>query len=221
MRISVLAWKPPAASTTHLALTSTVWPSCLTRTPLTPSSSAISDERAGAIRDGDIVLARDLGQRIDQPGPATHGLHREPAPELEHAADLVGLPSPDRHEAHALVAQPQHGRLAALDQDLAQVGIGAVFGDAAHVVEEFLLGVGAEVGFGDLLVGQVRHQRAQIVDAVIDAAERAGGEPAVAAGLVLRRALQHQHRDALLGRRQRGAKRRIAGANDDDIRGLG
>ncbi len=43
VRISLFAWKPPAASTTHFALTSTVRPSCLTRMPLTPSSSAMSE----------------------------------------------------------------------------------------------------------------------------------------------------------------------------------
>ena len=108
-----------------------------------------------------------------------------------------------------------------VDQNLAQIGIGAIFGDAAHVVEEFLLGVGTEVGLGDLLIGQVRHQRAQILDAIVDAAEGAGGEAAIAAGFVLRRALQHQHRHALLGGRQRRAKRRIAGADDNHIRGRG
>jgi len=158
-------------------------------------------KRAGAIGDDDIVLACDLGQRVHQSGPAAHGFDREAAPELEYAADLVGLPSPDRHEADALVAHPQHGRLAALDQNFAQVGIGAIFGDAAHVVEKLFLGVGAEVGLRNLLVGEIRHQRAQVIDAVIDAAERAGGEAAVAAGFIFRRALQHQHRHSLLGRR--------------------
>ena len=176
-------------------------------------------EGARAVGDGDVVLARDLGERVDQARPAADRFHRQAAPELEHAADLVGLAAPDRHEAHALVAHPQHGGLAVLDQHLAQIGIGAVFGDAAHVVEELLLGVGAEVGLRHLLIRQVGHQLAQVLDAVIDAAEGAGGKAAVAAGLVLRRALEHQHRDALLGRSQGRAKRRIAAANDDDIRG--
>ena len=64
---------------------------------------------------------------------------------------------------------------------LAQVGVGPVFGDAAHVVEEFFLGIGAEIGVGDFFVGQVGHQRAQILDAVVDATECAGRESAVAA----------------------------------------
>src|SRR3977135_3181065 len=53
------------------------------------------------------------------------------------------------------------------------------------------------------------------------AANRAGGKPAFAAGLVFGRALQHQDRDTLLGRRECCAKRRIAGADDDDIHGGG
>ena len=175
-------------------------------------------QRACAVSDGDVVFARDLGELIDQARPAAPGFDGKPAPELELAVDLVGLAAPDRHEAHALVVHPQHGFLAAGDQNLAQVGIGAVFGNAAHVVEEFLLRVGAEVGFGDFLVGQVRHQPAQVLDPVIDAAERAGGEAAVAAGFLFRRALQHEHGDTLLGGGECCAKRRIAGADDDHIR---
>ena len=83
--------------------------------------------------------------------------------------------------------------------------------------KNFSCGIGAEVGIGDFLVGQVGHQRAQILDAVVDATERAGREAAVAAGFILRRALEHQHGNAVFGGRMRGAKRRIAAADDDDI----
>jgi len=150
-------------------------------------------EGARAVNHGYFVLECDLGERVNQAGPAAYGFNRQPAPELEHAVDLVGLPSPDRHEADTFVTHPQHGRLAALDQNFAQVRIGAIFGDAAHVVEKLFLGVGAEVGLRHLLVGEIRHQRAQILNAVINAAERTGGEPAVAAGLFRGRAFQHQH----------------------------
>ena len=108
--------------------------------------------------------------------------------------------------------------LPALDQNLAQIRIGAVFGHAVHVVEEVLFRVGTEVGLADLLVGQIRHQFSQIVDAVVDAAKGAGGEAAVTAGFVFGRALQHQHRNAVLRGGDRRAKRRIAGADDDQIR---
>ena len=104
-------------------------------------------------------------------------------------------------------------------QDLEQLGIGAVLGDAAHVVEELVLGVGAEIGDGDLVLGEVGHQRLQVLDAVVDAAEGAGREAAVAAVLALRRALQHQHGDAVLGGGEGGAQRGIARADDHDIGG--
>ena len=102
---------------------------------------------------------------------------------------------------------------------LAQLGVGAVLGDAAHVVEELLLGVGAEIGVLDLLVGQVGHQPPEVLDAVVDAAEGAGGEAAVAAGFGLRRPLEHEHRDLALGRGERRAEGGVAGADHHDIAG--
>ena len=172
---------------------------------------------ARTVRDSYVVLACDLGPAFDQARSAAPGLHRQPAPEFEHAVDLVGLAPPDRHKAHPLVTHPKHGCLAARDQQFAQVWIGAVFGDTAHVVEEFFFSVGAEIGLRHFLVGKIRHQCAQVFDAVIDAAERAGGEAAITTGLVLGRALQHQDRDTAFGRGKGCTKRRIAGADDDNV----
>ena len=45
------------------------------------------------------------------------------------------------------------------DQQLDQVGIGAVLRHPRHVVEELLRGVGAEVGVAISFVGEVGHQR--------------------------------------------------------------
>ena len=112
---------------------------------------------------------------------------------------------------------PAHRVLAARDQKFAQVRVGAIFGDATHVVEEFVLGISAEVGIGDFLICQIGHQGAQIVDAIIDATECAGREAAIAAGFILRRAFQHEDGDAVLGRCMSGAKCRIAGADYDDV----
>src|SRR5262249_54077950 len=63
---------------------------------------SVGDEGDGAraIGDGDIVLASDASQRLHKPRTAAPGLDGQPAPELELAADLVGLPPPDRHEAY-------------------------------------------------------------------------------------------------------------------------
>ena len=137
-------------------------------------------QRAGVIGDRDAVRLGDAGMRLDQAGSAAPGLDREAAPELEAAVDLEGLAAVDRDEADALLLHPAHGVAAARHQQLAQIRVGAIFGDAAHVVEELVLRVGAEVRVGDLLLGEVGHQRLEIVDAVIDAAERARREAAVA-----------------------------------------
>ncbi len=155
------------------------------------------------------------------PGAAAPRFHREAAPELELAVDLVGLPAVDRDEPDALFLHPEHRVLAARDKDFAQVGIGPVFRHAAHVVEKLVLRVSAEIGIGDLLVGEVRHQRAQVVDAVVDASERAGRKSAVAAGFLLRRTFEHQNGNPMLGGGVCGAERSIAGADDHDVGGAG
>ena len=152
-----------------------------------------------------------------RPGPPPHELDREAAPELELAADVVGLPAPDRRELHALGMQPAHRVARAADQPVAQLAVGAVLRDAEHVVEELVAGVGAEIAARDLVRGEVRHDRGEVVDAVVDAAERAGGEARVAAHQLLGRALQHQHLGALLARGERRAERRIAGADHHHV----
>ena len=130
-------------------------------------AAVVGDQRgrARAVPDLHAVLLRRPGPGLDQPFAAADGLDGEPAPELELAVDLERLPAVDRREADALAAHPQQRLEALLDQDLGQVGVAAVLRDAPHVVEELLLGVGAEVGARDLLVGQVGHQTAQVVHA--------------------------------------------------------
>src|SRR5205085_6002508 len=75
---------------------------------------------------------------------------------------------------------------------------------------------GAEIGTRDLFVGEVGHDGAEIVDAIVDAADGAGGESRIAAAFFLGRALQHRHVRALLARREGGAEGGVAGADDDD-----
>ncbi len=159
----------------------------------------------------------DFREHVDEAGPAADGFDRQAAPELELAVDLERLPAVDRDEADALLAHPVERVEALRDQELDQVGIGAVLRHLRHVVEEFLGGVGAEVGLLDLLLGEVRDQRLDVVDAVIDHADRSGGEAAVTAGLVLWRRFQHHDLRALLLRRQRRAERRIAAAHHDHV----
>ena len=180
---------------------------------------AVVDQRdaARAVADLDAVLVGELEMLVDQARPAALGFHREAAPELELAVDQIGLAAPDRIELHALAVQPAHRVARAADQAVAQFAVGAVLGDAEHVVVELVLGVGAEVGAVDLVLGEVRHDRLEVVDAVVDAAEGAGGEAGVAAHQLLRRALDHEHLGALLRRRLRRAERRVAGTDHHHI----
>ena len=70
------------------------------------------------------------------------------------------------------------------------------------------------LGFGQV----VEDVAAQVVEAFVHEAEAAGGEQRVAAALLERRLLQHQHLGrALLLRGDRGAQRRVSGANHDHV----
>ena len=155
---------------------------------------AVVDQRDAArvVADLDAVLLGELEVLVDQPRAAALGFHREAAPELEFAVDEIGLAAPDRVELHALAVQPAHRVARAADEAVAQLAVGAVLRHPEHVVVELVLGVGTEVGAVDLVLGQVRHDRLEIVDAVVDAAEGAGGEAGVAAHQLLRRALDHR-----------------------------
>ena len=183
-----------------------------------PSSSLISAQRACFVGDGDARFGRRLGEAFDQARPAATRFDRESAPELELAVDLEGLPAVDRCEADAFAAHPLHRFLAARDKQLAQLRVGAVLRHPPHVVEELVLRVGAEVGVGDFLRRQIRHQRLEILDAVVDAAEGAGREAAVAAGLGFRRALQDEHRRAAFGCCQGRAEGRVAAADNNHVK---
>src|SRR5262249_41840849 len=136
----------------------------------------------GVVEQGDAVPLRCRRERGHETRTTAVAFDGEAAPELEFAVHLERLPTPDGREPHALGAHPAQ-RLAALpDQHFGQLRIGAVLGDAIHIVEELILGIGAKVGLGDLLLGQIGHERPEVVNAVIDAAHGAGREAAVAAG---------------------------------------
>ena len=103
------------------------------------------------------------------------------------------------------------------DQGFDQIRIGAVLGDARHVVEELVLCIGAEIGRLDLGFGQIGHKFEDILDAVIDDAHGAGCERRIAAGLVDRRGFQHNHGSALFVRGEGRTKRGIAAAHNDNV----
>jgi hypothetical protein len=85
------------------------------------------------------------------------------------------------------------------------------------VVEEFILGVGAEIDVLEILLRQRRQYRDEIVDAAKREAEGAAGEMGVAAALLEGGGLEHEHAGAVLVRRDRGAQRGVAGSDDENI----
>ena len=132
---------------------------------------------------------------FDQARAAAPGFAGEAAPESDLAADVEGVRE-RRLEADAVLAQPQHGRIRLLDQNLAEVWVRAIVRRPAHVVEVVFLGVCAEFEAGHFFIGQVRHQLPQIVDSAERKTEAAAREPAVAAAdlLGLRRVRQRDRR---------------------------
>jgi len=91
-------------------------------------------------------------------------------------------------------AQPQARIEAVADQHLGEVGITAIFGQPAHVVEILALGVAAEVDGCEIQIGDVRRKLQQVVDVGIREVERGAGERRVAAARFLRRRLDHGDR---------------------------
>ena len=171
---------------------------------------------ARLVSDLDLALLGGLEQALDQPRPAAPGFERQPAPEHELAVVLEGLARVHRRKADALAAHPQQRFLAFGDQQLGHVGIAAVIGQPAEIVIIFVGGVGAEIAGRDLGLGEVA-QLQQIIDAIVDKAQCPGGVAAVAAALVKRRRLQHQHPRAFAPRRQCRAHAGIPGADDNDV----
>ena len=104
-----------------------------------------------------------------------------------------------------------------VDQEFRQIGVAAVFGQPSDIVEILLGGVGADIDVLQFLIVDVGDQLREVVETVIDDPEGAAGKGGIAAAPMLRRDFQLQHRGAVFRRRQRGAGRGIAGADDDDV----
>src|SRR5207247_2081230 len=126
----------------------------------------------------------------------------EPAPELEFAVNAKCLAAKAQLKAHALLAHPPGGVEASCDQDLAEVGVAAIFGEAPDIIEILLGGVGADIDILQFVIIDVGDQLREVVKAVIDDAEGAAGKGGIAAAPMLRRNFQLQHRGAVFLRRQ-------------------
>ncbi len=185
--------------------------------PLTPPASAIEIPRPRFVDDVDAVLFRAHIERVDETRAAGRDNHGRAAPELESAVDPERLPPEIRHEAYALIAHPEHRLLAALDQDFAEIRVGAVLRDPRHVVEEIGLGVAAEIADTHLLVGEVGRKRADVVSAFIDHPHQTIGIDGITAALLDRRALEQQDAASLFPRGERRTQCCIAPAHDDDV----
>ena len=158
-----------------------------------------------------------LVQRRDEMLSAAQDVARKSAPELEFPIHLECLPAERRLKPHALFAQPKPGVETVADQHLGEIGVAAILGQPAHVVEILAFGVAAEVDAAEIEIGDVGCQPQQVIDLGIGEAERTAGERRVAAARVLWRRLDHGDGGTCLMRRQRGIRRRIAGADHQDV----
>ena len=93
----------------------------------------------------DVELLQACVQGCYEVLTAAEDMAGQTAPELEFAIDLEGLAPEGGLEAHAVAAKPDAGLEAVADQDLGEVGIATVFGEATHVVEILRFGVAAEI----------------------------------------------------------------------------
>src|SRR6202034_164879 len=118
---------------------------------------------------------------------AADRFQRKSAPDPEPAVDLECLATIDRNKTHALLAHPIEGREAFRDQKLDEIGIGAMLRQTGHVVVELLRRIGTEIRALHLGRSEIGDKGLDILDAIIDHADRAGGEAAVATRLLLRR----------------------------------
>ena len=153
---------------------------------------------------------------IDQARTAAPGLDGQAAPELVLAVHLEGLPAVARLEAHALRPHPLQGLEAAADQDVGQLGVAAVVGHPAHIVEELVGRIAAEIDVALLVLREVVELH-QVVDAVENHPHGARRVGAVAAAFLFGGSLQHGHRGAFFARRQGGTGGRVARAHHQDI----
>src|SRR6185312_11518983 len=112
-----------------------------------PHHTILFDQRYGRrlVVDGNASLDRSLVLEINQARPATPRLDREAAPELVLTVHLEGLAAIAWLEAHALGAHPFQRLEAPANQDVGQLGVAAVVGHAAHVVEKLVGAIAAEV----------------------------------------------------------------------------
>ena len=161
---------------------------------------------------------RAVEEHLDQPGPAAHRLHVQPAPEAVLTAHLVRLPAVHEDPADAPLAHPRHRAARAADQVLGEVGVGEPLRDAEEIVAELGLGVGRHLDGRRLLVREIREDVAtEVGQPLVGEAETARGEKRVAPAFMLRGLLEDENGGAALARGECRAERGIAAADHDDV----
>jgi hypothetical protein len=155
--------------------------------------------------------------RIDEARPASPCFDRKPAPKLEPALDLKGLPAVDWRKANTLAAHPQHRVEAPGDERFGELRIGAILGDSAQIIVKLLVAIDAEIGVRQLLLGQIGHQPLEVFDAIVGDAHRTRRKARIAAPFRLWRGFDDEHAGPGLARRQGRAKRRVAAAQHDHV----
>src|SRR5580698_3152241 len=103
-------------------------------------------------------------QRRDEVLATAEDMASEPAPELELAVHLEGLPAQRRLKAHTMLAQPHAGLETVADQHLGEFGITAIFGEPPHVIEILAIRVATEIDRCQIEIGNVGCQMQQVVD---------------------------------------------------------
>ena len=164
---------------------------------------------AAALSSAEQGFRRALAGAID--------FQRRTARETDSPIGELELPLIERQEAQALLLQPEQCLAAVLDQHVGQVGMAAILGHSGKVVVILLARIGAELRALTLRRAQSADQRIDILDAMIDSADGAVGEPRIATAFGLRRLLQNDDRRAGFAGRDGGTQPRHAGADDEHI----
>ncbi len=217
-RQSALASKPPQARTTAPAPMRLRSPRCSTSTPAMPSRWRTRPTARVSWMTRIFALQAARRSASTRPGPPRAACSVSPPQNRWRPSSPTNdwLPQSGTKRTPWPAIQRRVARLSPT-RVFASIGIAAAAAGRVEIGQVLRLGVGAEVGAGAILGGQLRRHSHQVADAVVGESHRRHGEAAVAAVLALGGALEHGDASAALARRERRAQRRVAGAYDDDV----
>jgi hypothetical protein len=175
--------------------------------------------RSRAVADLDAMSGGDVEPHLREADAFVLGPDHRPGRPLDGVAHLDAGQRHRGFHDDALLRHPAHGVIGARDQELGQLGIGAILGDAAEIGPEEIARVSlhAEHEAGHLLL-DVGHDGQEVFRTVEGEAEEAAAVVGIAAPQGLGSLLQHQHasRPGFAGR-HRGGEGCIAGTNHDHV----